>query len=180
MQNATNSANGAQGTATPKQASKGKNKGMVSQGKGKPATLPKLATPFGALVAATQKQGTQAASKTAAVAGAVTMPAVASAAHNQALAGFVRPVQNGRKGYAPNTIGALIWQTASALQAASPNTPVQASAVRLALPHVAPASVSAGLSHWRKFNGTLRVKGQAPKAPAAPAGPSAAALAWVP
>lgn len=165
-------------TASTASTGKGKNKGMVSAGKGKPGTPANTA--FTAMVAATQKQGAQASAKTATVAAAVTMPAVATAAHVQAHAGFVRPVQNGRKGYAPNTIGALIWQTATALQAATPGTPVTSAAVRLALPQVAPVSVSAGLSHWRKFNGTLRVKGQAPKAPVAPAGPSAAALAWVP
>lgn len=151
-------------------ASKGKNKGMVSQGKGKPGKPANTA--FTALVASQQKQGTVAASKTAAVAAAVTMPHTATAAHVQAHTGFVRPIQNGRKGYAPNTVGALIWQTADALQAATPGTPVTSAAVRLALPQVAPASVSAGLSHWRKFNGTMRVKGQAPVALVAPAAPA--------
>ena len=156
---------------------KGKNKGQVSTGKGSKPVPANAA--FTAVVATQQKQASKASTATAATAAVATMPNVATAAHVQAHAGFVRPVQNGRKGYAPNTIGALIWQTASALQAQS-SAPITASVVRLALPHVAPASVSAGLSHWRKFNGTMRVKGQATKAPAAPVGPSAAALAWVP
>lgn len=81
---------------------------------------------------------------------------------------FVRHEQNGRKEYAPDTIGAKIWETADKLQAITPNTPVTAAAVRLALPQVAKASVTAGLSHWRKYHGKLRMKGVPPSA-AAPA-----------
>lgn len=158
-------------TTNTSTAGKGKaNKGMVSNGKGKAGTPANTA--FAALVATQQKTGAAAASKTAAVAAAVTMPHTATAAHVQAHTGFVRPVQNGRKGYAPNTIGALIWATANTLQAGQ-TSPVTSAQVRLALPQVAPASVSAGLSHWRKFCGTLRVKGQTPAAPAAPATPAA-------
>lgn len=108
--------------------------------------VPKLTTPpntgFGAMVAAKASPApTPVAAKPAPVA---------------------RPVlqeQNGRKEYTPGTIGYRIWSAAAAIQAATPNTPVKAEAVRLALPDVSPASVSAGLSHWRKFNGTLHVKG---------------------
>lgn len=74
-----------------------------------------------------------------------------------------RPVlaeHNGRKEYTPGTIGSVIWQVADELQKVTPNTPVTASAVRIALPTVKPASVSAGLSHWRKFHGTLHTKMQ--------------------
>lgn len=97
--------------------------------------------------------GTALAAKAAAV---VAAPVVAKPAPAP------RPVlreQNGRKEYTPGTIGERIWLAAVAIQTATPNTPVQAASVRAALPDVSPASVSAGLSHWRKFNGTLRVKG---------------------
>lgn len=141
------------------------NKGQVSNGKGK---APKLAappsatnSPFAALVTAQQKQAATAVAKTAPVVAAVTMPNVGVAVQQAAKAGFTRTVQNGRGNYTPNSIGALIWQTATALQALTPNTPLQAGTVRLALPHVKPASISAGLSHWRKFCGTMRVKGVA-------------------
>lgn len=66
--------------------------------------------------------------------------------------------QNGRKSYTPGSIGHKIWETADKLQHKVPNTPVTASAMRLALPDVSSRSISSGLSHWRKFNGTLRVK----------------------
>lgn len=151
-----------QGTPAPK------NKGQVSAGAGKP---PKLAvpptSPFGALVANQQKVAAQAATKVAATVAATNMPNAGVATQQAAKLGFTRTIQNGRGNYTPNSIGALIWQTATALQALTPNTPVQAGAVRLALPHVAPASISAGLSHWRKFCGTMRIKGQGkPPAPA--------------
>lgn len=154
------------------------NKGQVSTGKGnKPATVapapaPAPANPFGAFVAQQVAQGQQASAQLAPVVVANTMPQTATAAHVQAHAGFVRPVQNGRKGYAPNTVGALIWATATSLQALTPGNPVTSAQVRQALPQVAPASVSAGLSHWRKFCGTLRVKGQ-PRAVALPVAPVA-------
>ena len=123
---------------------------------------------FGAFVAAQQKQNAVAATASAKAVQASSMPATGTAVQQAAKAGFTRTVQNGRGNYTPNSIGALIWQTASALQAATPNTPVTSAAVRLALPHVKAASVSAGLSHWRKFNGTMRVKGVAPAPVAAP------------
>lgn len=72
-----------------------------------------------------------------------------------------RPVlreQHGRKEYTQGTIGWRIWQAAMALQAITPNTPVTAEAVRIALPDVNPKSISAGLSHWREFEGTLHTK----------------------
>ena len=69
-----------------------------------------------------------------------------------------RAEQNGRKEYTPGTIGDKIWHAADALQAHTPNTPVTAEAVRIALPEVNAASVSAGLSHWRKFQGTMAVR----------------------
>lgn len=170
MQVNTNVATATKGTKGTKV-----NKGQVSTGKGsKPVPASSASKALAGLVAQQVKQGQQAATKLAPVVAAVTMPQAATAAHVQAHAGFVRPVQNGRKGYAPNTVGALIWATAYALQAAQ-SAPVTSAQVKLALPQVAPASVSAGLSHWRKFCGTLRVKGQP-----APVGPSAAALAWVP
>lgn len=65
---------------------------------------------------------------------------------------------NGCKEYTPGTIGARIWAAADAIQAATPNTPVVATAVYVALPNVNHRSINAGLSHWRKFNGTLHVK----------------------
>ena len=143
-----------------------------------PAPAPAPATsPVLAAVAAALAQGTQAAQGVQATAGAATMPATAGAAHVQAHTGFVRAQQNGRKAYAPNTVGALIWQTASTLQAAQ-SAPVTAAQVRLALPAISPTSISCGLSHWRKFNGALRVKGQASSTPAsAPVAPASAPVA---
>jgi hypothetical protein len=108
--------------------------------------------------ASQQKKTAAAETATAKVADKTSMPDVGTAIQLAAKEGFVRTMQNGRKDYTPNSIGALIWQTATALQAVTPNTPVNSAAVRLALPHVKPASVSAGLSHWRKFNGTARAK----------------------
>lgn len=131
------------------------------------ATAP-LNNALTALVAKQAATNAQAASAANVAADAVTMPSVGTAVQQAAKAGFTRTVQNGRGDYTPNSIGALIWQTASALQDATPNTPVTSAAVRLALPHVKPASVSAGLSHWRKFCGTMRVKGQAPAPVVAP------------
>ena len=172
-----------------------KNKGMVSAGKGSPATLavPPTVAPtatlpagngnaaFAAMVATQQKHAASAASAALASAARATMPNTGVAVQQAAKAGFTRTVQNGRGNYTPNSIGALIWQTANSLQALTPNTPVQARAVRIALPHVKPASVSAGLSHWRKFNGNMRVKRQARvAAQVVPTGPGPAALAWVP
>lgn len=126
------------------------------------------ASVLGKTIAAQQKVNSKAATQAATAAATTGLPATGTAIQQAAKAGFTRTVQNGRGDYTPNSIGALIWQTASALQAATPSTPVTSAAVRLALPHVKPASVSAGLSHWRKFNGTMRVKGQTAK-PAAPA-----------
>jgi hypothetical protein len=137
-----------------------KNKGMISP----KAVQPKLATPpnaFTAFVATQQKKTEVAQKETTKAADKTSMPDAGTAIQQAAKAGFVRTVQNGRKDYTPNSIGALIWQTADALQKATPATPITSAAVRLALPHVKPASVSAGLSHWRKFNGTMRVKAAA-------------------
>jgi hypothetical protein len=115
------------------------------------------------LFAATQKaQNKKAKTASAKAVATTTMPATGTAVQLAAKAGFTRTVQNGRGNYTPNSIGALIWQTATALQAATPGTPVTSAAVRLALPHVKPTSVSCGLSHWRKFCGTLRIKGVPP------------------
>lgn len=66
--------------------------------------------------------------------------------------------QNGRKEYTKGTIGGRIWDVATVLQATTPNTPVTAEAVRLALPDVNAGSVSAGLSHWRKYNGKVKMQ----------------------
>ena len=168
-------------TNTLPATAKGKNKGQVSTGNGKLATPP-ANNAFTALVAVQQGQAAKAASATKTIAAAATMPNTGVAVQQAAKAGFTRTVQNGRGNYTPNSIGALIWQTATALQAITPNTPIQAGAVRLALPHVAPASVSAGLSHWRKFCGTMRVKGVAkPSAPATViVAPNPAALVHAP
>ena len=116
---------------------------------------------FTAFVAAQQKTNVAAQQASAQAVAVTNMPATGTAVQQAAKAGFTRTVQNGRGNYTPNSIGALIWQTANALQAATPGTPVTSAAVRLALPHVKAASVSCGLSHWRKFCGTLRVKGKA-------------------
>lgn len=105
---------------------------------------PKAANPFGAFVAEKAKQATKPADKPA------ETPPTANT--------FIRHERNGRKEYTPGTIGHRIWATADALQAATPHMPVVAEAVRIALPDVKPASVSAGLSHWRKYRGTMRVK----------------------
>jgi hypothetical protein len=115
---------------------------------------------FTAFVAAQQKTNNAAVQQTAKTVAATNTPATGVAVQQAAKVGFTRTVQNGRGNYTPHTIGAQIWACATALQAATPGTPVTSAAVRLALPHVAPASVSAGLSHWRKFNGTMRVKGK--------------------
>lgn len=136
------------------------------------APVPATVNPFTAFVATQQATNAQAATQAAQAAALVSMPSTGTAVQQAAKAGFTRTIQNGRGDYTPNSIGALIWQTATALQAATPNTPVNAAAVRLALPHVKPASVSAGLSHWRKFCGTMRVKGVAPAALPAPATPA--------
>ena len=160
MQKATQTPKIAQTAQTPKTA---------------PAAPAAAPNAFGAFVAAQQKHNAVAATASAKAVQASSMPATGTAVQQAAKAGFTRTVQNGRGNYTPNSIGALIWQTASALQAATPSTPVTSAAVRLALPHVKPASVSAGLSHWRKFNGTMRVKGIATPAPVvapAPAPPA--------
>ena len=154
MQKATQTPKIAQTAQTPKTA---------------PAAPAAAPNAFGAFVAAQQKHNAVAATASAKAVQASSMPATGTAVQQAAKAGFTRTVQNGRGNYTPNSIGALIWQTASALQAATPSTPVTSAAVRLALPHVKPASVSAGLSHWRKFNGTLRIKGVAPAPVVAPA-----------
>ena len=125
------------------------------------ATAP-LNAALTALVAKQAATNAKAATVAVTAANAVTMPSVGTAVQQAAKAGFTRTTQNGRGNYTPNSIGALIWQTANSLQAVTPNTPVTSAAVRLALPHIKPASVSAGLSHWRKYMGTLRVKGVAP------------------
>lgn len=156
-------ANTTNATATAARTTKA-NKGMRA-----PALVtPQVVSPFAALVAAQQKVAAVAVVKTTGAVVASTMPNVGVAVQQAAKLGFTRTVQNGRGNYTPNSIGALIWQTATALQALTPNTPVNAAAVRLALPQVKPASVSAGLSHWRKFCGTMRVKGQTPAPVAAP------------
>ena len=48
---------------------------------------------------------------------------------------------------------------ADVLQAVTPNTALKSEAMRLALPDICPGSVSSGLTHWRQFHGTVRVKG---------------------
>ena len=69
---------------------------------------------------------------------------------------FVHTELNGRKNYAPGTIGRSIWDAADALLART-GLAVTNGAVRLALPLVAPASISAGLTHWRQFHGIKNV-----------------------
>jgi hypothetical protein len=144
-------------TTTIKAPAKGKGIQAPTANKGNQA--PETPNAFSAFVAAQQKTNNAAAQQSAAAVAATNMPATGTAVQQAAKAGFTRTIQNGRGDYTPNSIGALIWQTATALQAATPGTPVTSAAVRLALPHVKPASVSAGLSHWRKFCGTMRVKG---------------------
>lgn len=61
------------------------------------------------------------------------------------------PKQITRKLYSPGTIGARIWAAAEALQSGTPQTPITAEALRIALPDVKAGSVSAGLSQWRKY-----------------------------
>ena len=140
-----------------------KNKGQISP---KSAALKapdavKANNPFASFVASQQKVTAAAETGAAKVADKTSMPDTGTAVQLAAKEGFVRTIQNGRKDYTPNSIGALIWQTADKLQALTPNTPITSAIVRTALPHVKPASVQAGLSHWRKFHGTLRVKGAA-------------------
>ena len=71
---------------------------------------------------------------------------------------FAHTEQNGRKDYEPGSKGRELWDTADKLQAMFPHTPVTSAALRVALPHLKPASVSAALTHWRQFHGTLRSK----------------------
>lgn len=67
-------------------------------------------------------------------------------------------VQNGRKEYSPGTEGRQIFETADALQAMSPGTWIESGVMRVALPHIPAASISAGMTHWRKFNGLKKHK----------------------
>ena len=113
-----------------------------------------MPTPFSAFVATQMKELPVVAPKAAAVlaVGAekkVAAPVVAKAK-------FVHTELNGRKNYAPGTIGRSIWNAADALLARTGLTVTNA-AVRLALPLVAPASISAGLTHWRQFHGIKNV-----------------------
>ena len=121
-----------------------------------PKTVKLTTPPVISAPAAHNPFGTALAAKAAAV---VAVPASGGAIKPPVTPRPVLREQNGRKEYTPGTIGERIWLAAVAIQTATPNTPVQAASVRAALPDVSPASVSAGLSHWRKFNGTLRVKG---------------------
>jgi hypothetical protein len=77
--------------------------------------------------------------------------------------------------YRPASIGAQIAAACNALQALHPNTVPTAAAVLLHMPTVnvngvvlplCKASASCGVSHWRKAQGKLRVKGQTPTASA--------------
>lgn len=139
-----------------------------------PLTAPaKTPNAFSAFVAAQKKATEVAAKATEKAVVRTSTPDVGVAVQLAAKEGFQHTEQNGRKDYTPHTIGRLIWDTASALQAITPNTPVTSAAVRIALPHVKARSVSAGLSHWRKFCGKTRTKGVAVSAPSA--APAAAA-----
>jgi hypothetical protein len=66
---------------------------------------------------------------------------------------FVRTEQNGRKSYAPGSVGDQIWTVADTLKEKLPGIAVTAASVRLALPEVNVRSISCGLTHWRKFHG---------------------------
>ena len=141
-----------------------KNKGMVSPKSLQVPTAAKTNV-FTALVAKQNETNQKAAVETAKVVAKTTTADAGVAVQVAAKIGFVRKEQNGRKDYTPHTTGNLIWQTADTLQALTPLTPITSAAMKLALPHVNPNSISCGLSHWRKFHGTMRVKGQQPVAP---------------
>jgi hypothetical protein len=130
----------------------------------KPVLVPKKAetkpepgtsAAIGALVAATVKD-TKAEAKTKP---AKTEPVKTDPA-------FVRAEQNGRKSYAPGSIGDQIWTAADALKEKLGTAQVTAAIVRLALPMLNARSVSCGLTHWRKFHGLTVEKLVAPVAPA--------------
>ena len=123
-----------------------------------------MPTPFSAFVATQMKELPVAEPETAAVVvekkdDKVSVPAVVKAK-------FVHTELNGRKNYAPGTIGCSIWGAADALLAMT-GLAVTNGAVRLALPLVAPASISAGLTHWRQFHGIKNVPAVAAVAVAA-------------
>lgn len=70
-------------------------------------------------------------------------------------------VQNGRKEYSRGTSGRLLFETADKLQATNPNVPLTSAVMRVALPQIPAASISAGMTHWRQFNGTVKSKNAA-------------------
>ena len=109
-----------------------------------------MPTPFSAFVATQMKELPVA--KPAAVVAVVEKENKKAAESAVAKAKFVHTELNGRKNYAPGTIGRSIWDAADALLART-GLAVTNGAVRLALPLVAPASISAGLTHWRQFHG---------------------------
>ena len=122
-----------------------------------------MPTPFSAFVA-TQMKELSVVEPKAAVVGKEENKKVAESAVVKAK--FVHTELNGRKNYAPGTIGCSIWGAADALLAMT-GLAVTNGAVRLALPLVAPASISAGLTHWRQFHGIKNVPAVAAVAVAA-------------
>lgn len=125
--------------------------------KAKTATEPSTSAAIGALVAAT-------VSKTPAPKPKAKKPEVKT----PAVPAFVRTEQNGRKSYAPSSVGDQIWTVADTLKEKLPGVAVTAASVRLALPLVNVRSISCGLTHWRKFHG-LTGKTVATVAPVVPA-----------
>lgn len=129
--------------------------GKNLKGSAKPVSVPKTdsetkpeqnaSAAIGALVAATVNKAAE------------TKPEPKKAEPKPATPAFVRVEQNGRKSYAPGSIGDQIWTVADALKEKLPNVPVTAAAVRIALPLVNARSISCGLTHWRKFHGISAV-----------------------
>ena len=115
-----------------------------------------MPTPFSAFVATQMKELPVAKPKAAAVVAVVEKENKKVVEPPAVKDKFVHTELNGRKNYAPGTIGRSIWDAADALLART-GLAVTNGAVRLALPLVAPASISAGLTHWRQFHGIKNV-----------------------
>lgn len=58
---------------------------------------------------------------------------------------------NFRKPYNAGTVGFRIWEAANALHASAPTAHIATSIVKVALPDVKVASISAALTQWRKY-----------------------------
>ena len=106
--------------------------------------------PFGAFVAAQQK-----AADAAAI--VVSEPRKPASEKVKAAVEVKDPlrVKNGQREYSPGTGGRQVFDVADKLQAMHPEVPLTSTVMRVALPLIPAASISAAMSHWRKFNGKL-------------------------